>query len=67
MRGQLAWTPTDKTDFLLSVHAGYDKSEPTGLYLFNPLGYNATDPTLEELDGNDEDPASSREAAGAAG
>lgn len=46
VRGQLAWTPNDKADVLLSIHAGYDKSEPTGLYLFNPLGYNATLPTI---------------------
>jgi iron complex outermembrane receptor protein len=46
VRGQLAWTPSDKVDFLLSAHAGYDKSDPTGLYLFNPLGYNASLPTI---------------------
>ncbi len=46
VRGQLAWTPSDKVDFLLSAHAGYDKSEPTGLYLFNPLAYNASLPTI---------------------
>ncbi|RRN64424.1 TonB-dependent receptor [Caulobacter sp. 602-1] len=46
VRGQLAWTPNDKADVLLSIHAGYDKSEPTGLYLFNPLGYNASLPTI---------------------
>jgi iron complex outermembrane receptor protein len=46
VRGQLAWKPNDKADFLLSAHAGYDKSEPTGLYLFNPLGYNASLPNI---------------------
>ncbi|MGH1559396.1 hypothetical protein ACRAWD_20345 [Caulobacter segnis] len=46
MRGQLAWTPTDRTDVLLSIHAGQDKSEPTGLYLFNPLSYNASLPVI---------------------
>ncbi len=45
-RGQLAWKPNDKVDFLVSAHAGYDKSEPTGLYLFNPLGYNASLPII---------------------
>lgn len=45
-RAQLAWKPNDKVDVLLSAHAGYDKSEPTGLYLFNPLSYNASLPTI---------------------
>ena len=46
VRGQLAWQPSDKLDFLLSAHYGRDKSEPTGLYLFNPLSYNSALPTI---------------------
>ncbi|MDB5458082.1 MAG: TonB-dependent receptor, partial [Caulobacter sp.] len=46
VRGQLAWQPSERLDFLLSAHAGYDKSEPTGLYLFNPLAYNSALPVI---------------------
>ena len=46
VRGQLAWQPSANLDFLLSAHYGYDKSEPTGLYLFNPLGYNSALPVI---------------------
>lgn len=46
LRGQLAWQPSANLDFLLSAHYGYDKSEPAGLYLFNPLSYNSALPTI---------------------
>ena len=40
VRGQLAWQANDRLDFLFIGHVGSDKSEPNGLYLFNPLSYN---------------------------
>jgi iron complex outermembrane receptor protein len=34
-RGVLEWTPSPGIDLTLNVHGGRDKSESTGLYLFN--------------------------------
>ncbi len=36
-RGELKWDPTAHWDFLLEGHYGYDKSQPVGLYLFQPI------------------------------
>lgn len=36
-RGELKWDPTEHWDFLLTGHYGYDKSQPVGLYLFQPI------------------------------
>ncbi|HEY0314914.1 MAG TPA: TonB-dependent receptor [Sphingomonas sp.] len=44
-RGVLEWTPQPGIDISLNVHGGRDKSEDTGLYLFNDFptqGYGAT-------------------------
>jgi outer membrane receptor protein involved in Fe transport len=44
-RGILEWTPSPGVDVTLNVHGGRDKSENTGLYLFNDFptqGYGAT-------------------------
>jgi len=46
VRGQLAWDATESLEFVLSAHAGYDKSEPKGLYLFGPLAYNPLLPAI---------------------
>jgi outer membrane receptor protein involved in Fe transport len=37
VRAQLRFVPDANSDYLLSVHYGRDHSEPTGLYLFQPL------------------------------
>lgn len=36
-RGELKWDPNAHWDFLLEGHYGYDKSQPVGLYLFDPI------------------------------
>ncbi|MDR3508051.1 MAG: TonB-dependent receptor [Caulobacteraceae bacterium] len=43
VRGQLQWEATPALTFLLNVHWAQDHSEPTGLYLFKPLGGIAAD------------------------
>lgn len=49
-RGELKWDPNGRWDFLLEGHYGYDKSQPVGLYLFNPVlstnPYNLTGQTI---------------------
>ena len=37
VRGQLQWNASSKLSFLLEAHYGYDKSQPNGLYLFDPI------------------------------
>jgi len=47
VKGALEWTPTSTTTITLSAHGGYDKSELTGLYLFQPFalhGYGVGTP-----------------------
>jgi iron complex outermembrane recepter protein len=37
VRGELQWNASSSLSFLLEGHFGYDDSEPTGLYLFDPI------------------------------
>ncbi len=37
LRGELQWNASSAVNFLLEGHWGYDDSEPTGLYLFDPI------------------------------
>jgi len=46
-KGTLEWTPGSTTTITLSAHGGYDKSQLTGLYLFEPFqtrGYGVGTP-----------------------
>lgn len=37
VRGELKWTLNSRWDALIEAHYGYDKSQPIGLYLFDPI------------------------------
>jgi iron complex outermembrane recepter protein len=37
LRGELQWQPNSDWTFLLEGHIGYDRSQATGLYLFQPI------------------------------
>lgn len=37
VRGELQWTINDKWNVLFEGHYSYDRSHPTGLYLFDPI------------------------------
>jgi iron complex outermembrane recepter protein len=37
VRGELQWKPNTDWSFLLEGHLGYDRSQPVGLYLFEPI------------------------------